>query len=142
MASVYGVTDWLARRVDVIRVEWSRGNGTAANPFRIVTSFYSKDGSLLVCRDPLNGPLRGEVVPADTDEFDGVLGELMCLFEPLSVAVVPVVLLRIKGDGGFWITSCFALDGTLLAEHDSRCGPIDAFFSPPLKGSVNAHPAE
>lgn len=48
-----------AEIVELIHVPAHRGDGTEANPERIVNLYFSKDGELLACHDPLNGPPDG-----------------------------------------------------------------------------------
>lgn len=128
-------TDWQACQLDVVRVDWERGSGAPDNPFRTATSYYSKEGTLLACRDPINGPLRGEPAPT-ADEYEGRLGELICLFAPLCVVVVSAVRVELHGDdASSRVTSLFSLDGELLAEHDRRFGAVDAFGSAVLPAS-------
>lgn len=40
----------------VIHVTASRGDGSPENPERSVDFFYTLDGALLACHDPVNGP--------------------------------------------------------------------------------------
>ncbi|WP_186178014.1 hypothetical protein [Burkholderia gladioli] len=41
--------------VEVIYVEAVRGNGTPESPDRLAHFYYSKEGVLLACHDPING---------------------------------------------------------------------------------------
>jgi hypothetical protein len=42
--------------VEVIHVPAMRGDGTAANPERLINLYFSLSGDLLACYDPQNGP--------------------------------------------------------------------------------------
>lgn len=44
------------RIAEVIHVNAARGDGTPENPTRSVNVYYSKEGEMLACFDPLNGP--------------------------------------------------------------------------------------
>ncbi|RJX81271.1 hypothetical protein [Pseudomonas sp. LS-2] len=45
-----------AELIQVIHVAASRGDGSSANPERIIDLYFSPTGELLACNDPLNGP--------------------------------------------------------------------------------------
>jgi len=43
----------------LIHVPAHRGDGSEANPERIINLYFTKGGELVACYDPLNGPLDG-----------------------------------------------------------------------------------
>lgn len=50
--------------IEVIKVKALTGSGTDKNPFRIVTSYFAKDGELLAENDPFLQPGRAPETPA------------------------------------------------------------------------------
>ena len=44
-----------ARIVELIHVSSMRGDGSQENPERSIELYFSKEGELLACYDPLNG---------------------------------------------------------------------------------------
>jgi len=44
------------RRIEVIVVTTSRGDGSIRSPVRTAQMYYSMDCELLACYDPINGP--------------------------------------------------------------------------------------
>lgn len=48
-----------ARIVELIFVPAMRGDGSKENPERIINLYFSKEGELMACYDPLNGPPDG-----------------------------------------------------------------------------------
>jgi len=48
-----------AELVQLIHVAAFRGDGSESNPERIVNLYFSPEGELLACHDPLNGPVDG-----------------------------------------------------------------------------------
>lgn len=50
-----------AELVQLIHVAAYRGDGSEENPERIVNLYFSQQGELLACHDPLNGPADGFV---------------------------------------------------------------------------------
>jgi len=48
-----------AEIVELIHVPAHRGDGSEANPERIINLYFTKGGELVACYDPLNGPLDG-----------------------------------------------------------------------------------
>jgi hypothetical protein len=42
--------------MNVIVVHAHRGDGSRANPERLIHLYFASDGRLLACHDPLNGP--------------------------------------------------------------------------------------
>ncbi|HLA34304.1 MAG TPA: hypothetical protein VJ001_05485 [Rhodocyclaceae bacterium] len=53
-----------AQVVQVIFVDAMRGDGSPENPERMIYMYFSLDGQLLACYDPLNGPPDGFIVRA------------------------------------------------------------------------------
>ncbi|MEN5126857.1 hypothetical protein [Pseudomonas alloputida] len=45
-----------AKRVSLIWVSAMRGDGSPENPERLINLYFSDDGVLMACFDPLNGP--------------------------------------------------------------------------------------
>jgi hypothetical protein len=44
------------QRIEVMVVTCRRGDGSVRSPERVVQMYYSMDGELLACYDPINGP--------------------------------------------------------------------------------------
>lgn len=53
-----------AEIVELIHVPAHRGDGSEANPERIINLYFTKGGELVACYDPLNGPPDGFVTAA------------------------------------------------------------------------------
>jgi len=51
------------RRVKLIYVAAMRGDDTPENPARLAHYYYSDDGELVACHDPINGAPDAFVVP-------------------------------------------------------------------------------
>lgn len=45
-----------AEVIQVIAVDGMRGDGSPENPERLISLYFSLDGRLLACYDPINGP--------------------------------------------------------------------------------------
>lgn len=45
-----------ARVVELIFVPAMRGDGSPGNPERVINLYFSKEGELMACYDPQNGP--------------------------------------------------------------------------------------
>ena len=46
----------MVKRVKLIYVAAARGDDTKENPTRVAHYYYSDEGELLACYDPINGP--------------------------------------------------------------------------------------
>lgn len=51
------------KRVSLIFVAVTRGDGTPENPERTAFFYYDDDGELMACYDPINGPPDSFLVP-------------------------------------------------------------------------------
>ena len=60
----------MAKVVQVIETEITRGRGDMGSPMRIVTQYWSFDGDLLAERDPIKDCIRG---PANVAAMTGVI---------------------------------------------------------------------
>lgn len=54
-----------ARVVELIFVPAFRGDGSEGDPERMINLYFSKEGELLACYDPLYGPPDGYVATKD-----------------------------------------------------------------------------
>lgn len=60
--------------VEVIHVSAMRGDGSAGNPERLIELYFARDGELLACYDPINGPpdaFASQPVGDDVDKREG-----------------------------------------------------------------------
>lgn len=56
-----------ATLVQVIHFAAYRGDGTPGNPVRLANYYFSQEGEMLACYDPLNGPPDSFMVPMPKD---------------------------------------------------------------------------
>lgn len=120
----------LAKVIEVVFVHALRGDGSKENPERFINLYFSRDGDLLACHDPQNGPPDSflPLLAADETSADDAPASFAIGFDPKK-GMLEVLSGRNDSRISF-LVSDLALLTEILQSFDGKTVPRIAIASP------------